>query len=70
MPASEQIKIMLIKKKTSLKELASKLNTTPSNISNKLKRDNFSETDLKEIAEALGYTYKAHFIDNETGEEI
>jgi len=36
------------------KELAVHLNTSIANINNKLRRDNFTEKDLQDIADALG----------------
>jgi len=67
---SEKIKILLIKKNMPLKELAEKINSSPTNLSNKIKRNNFSEKELQEIANALNCTYNANFIINETGEII
>ena len=43
MSMSEKIRIALVKRKISITELATNLGTTQSNLSNKLKRDNFSE---------------------------
>ena len=37
------------------KELAVKIGTTQQNLSAKMKRDNFSEKEMRQIAEALGY---------------
>lgn len=59
---SEKIKILLIKENTTVKELAERLNTTPQNLTNKFKRDNFSEKELLSIAEALNVEYVANFI--------
>lgn len=71
MGMSEKIRILLIKKgNISVSELARKVNTTPQNFNSKMKRDNFTEKDLQEIANALGCTYKATFVIDETGEEI
>lgn len=67
---SEKIRILLIKRQLSAKELAKKLNTTPANISNKLRRDNFSENELKEIASILNCDFEACFIMRDTGEKI
>ena len=58
MAMTEKIKIALIKKGMSVKDLAASLGCTSQNISGKFKRDNFSEKELQEIA------------DKETGEEI
>ena len=59
---TEKIKILLLKKKMSVTDLAKLLNVTPQNLSNKFKRDNFSEKELLEIARALNVKYEAHFI--------
>lgn len=64
------IEILLIERKISKKELAEKLGTTPSNISGKLKRDNFSEKELEEIAKVCNATFSGRFILNDTGKEI
>lgn len=70
MPMAEKIRIALIKRNMNLKELSSRLGCTSQNLSGKFKRDNFSEKELTEIAEALGYRYEGKFINKETGEEI
>ena len=50
--------------------LAHRLNTTPQNLYNKFKRDNFSEKELQEIANAMECEFRGLFIDKNTGEEI
>ena len=62
MGMAEKIKIMLIKQNLTVKGLAEMLDTSPSNLSNKLSRDNFSEKELHEIAERLGCTFEGSFI--------
>ena len=62
MAMSEKIKILLVKKNISTVQLAERLHTTPSNIYNKLKRDNFSDQELCDIANALGCKYEGYFI--------
>ncbi len=62
MAMTEKIKILLIKKDKSAAELAKLLNTQPSNLYNKFKRDNFSEKELMEIADKLGCKYEGSFI--------
>lgn len=49
-------------KEMKLSELAALLNTSQSNLSNKLKRDNFSEKELQEIAEVLDVELDIRFI--------
>lgn len=43
MAMTEKIKILLVKKEMSAAKLAAQLETSPQNLYNKLKRDNFSE---------------------------
>ena len=54
----------------SLKALAEKINNTPSNLSNKIKRDNFPENELHEIAKALDSVFIPNFVMNDTSEKI
>lgn len=70
MAMSEKIKIVLLKKKMTVSALAEKLNTSQSNLSNKLKRDNFSEKELVEIAHALDCEYNGYFKMSDTEEII
>lgn len=67
----DSIRIALIKcGNKSEAELARMLETTPQNFHNKMKRDNFTESDLQEIADALGLKLEIHFVNPETGEKI
>lgn len=59
---SEKIKIILGRKNMSISDLAEKLGQTRQNLHNKMKRDNFSESELKEIAAALDVTFESHFV--------
>ena len=71
MAMTEQIRIMLVKRgNISESELARRLGISPQNLHNKMKRDNFTESDLREIAEALNCELKIQFISKETGEEL
>lgn len=70
MAMSEKIKIVLLKRKMSITKLAEILGTTQSNVSGKLKRDNFSEKELAEIAEALNCDLDVSFTLRDTGEKI
>ena len=67
---TENIKIIMLKRKINTKELAARLNTTGNNMTNKFKRDNFSEKELTQIADALNCDLKISFIDRETGKEL
>ncbi len=66
----QKIRLLLVKKgNISEAELARRLGTTPSNFYNKMKRDNFGEEELRQIADTLHCDLKISFIDRETGEE-
>ncbi len=70
MSMSEKIRIVLVKRKVSITELADSLGISQSNLSNKLKRDNFSEKELLQIAETLNCDFKGIFVMKDTREEI
>ena len=48
-----KIKIILLERNMTIKELAEKLGTSGNNLSNKLRNDNFKEKELRQIAQAL-----------------
>lgn len=60
----------MLKRKMNIKELAEKLNTTGNNMTNKFKRDNFSEKELREIAHALNCKLEIALIDKDTNQRI
>jgi hypothetical protein len=61
---TQQIRNLLVKKGNITEaELARRLNTTPGNFNQKMKRDNFSEQDLQEIGDVMGCDLKIFFID-------
>jgi len=70
MGMSLKVRTLLLMRKTTIKELAEKVGTTGSNLGNKLRRDNFTEKELLQIAEALNCDYRAGFKLRETGEEV
>jgi len=71
MALSDRIRILLIKRgNISEAELARRLGISPQNLNNKMKRDNFTEKDLQEIAAALDCTFSVSFKLNDTGEEV
>ena len=59
---SEQIRMVLMKKKLTIGALADMLGQSRQNFSNKLSRDNFSIAELKAIAKTLEIEYKSYFI--------
>lgn len=70
MGMAQVIRVALIKRGTSITELAEKLGCTSQNISAKLRRDNFSEKELQEIATAIGCHFEGKFIVDESGETL
>ena len=71
MALSEKIRILLVKRgNISEAELARRLGISPQNLNNKMKRDNFTENDLVEIAKALDCTLSVNFTMNDTGETL
>lgn len=70
MTAAKKIKMMLITREMTMAQLAAALNKSPSTLSYKNTRDNFSEKDLKEIADILDFDYDIVFTDRKTGKKI
>ncbi len=70
MSAAKKIKMMLVHREMTLTDLSQLLNKSLSTMSGKMKRDNFSEKDLREIAELLNFDYEVIFTDRETGRKI
>lgn len=50
----ELIRIALVQKKMSISELSERVGMSQPNFSKKLNKNNFNETDMRKIAEALG----------------
>ena len=68
--AGEKIKIVMKRRGMTLGDLADKTHQSRQNLSNKMTRDNFSEKEIKEIAEALNCDYEASFMMKDSGEKI
>jgi transcriptional regulator with XRE-family HTH domain len=70
MGLATKIRLLLVKQgNISEAELARRLGQSPQNFYYKMKRDNFSEAYLREIAEVLGNTLEITFIDKVTGDK-
>ena len=68
MDMTQQIRIMLVKRGNMTETaLANKIGTSPQNIHNKFKRNNFTMKDLQEISNALDCDLDIRFIDHSTG---
>ena len=73
MPLSfaEKIKIIMGRRNMSFVDLAAKLGTTRQNVSNKMGKGNFTEEDMKRIADLLDCDYEGPVLKmRDTGEEI
>ena len=68
--AGEKIKILLKRRGMTLGDLADKTNQSRQNLSNKMTRDNFSEKEIKEIAEALDCEYEPIFMMRDNGDRV
>lgn len=66
----EKIRLLLRRKEMTVTDLANSIGTTRQNLTNKLKRNNFSENELREIAKALNCSLILEFEDGESGEKI
>lgn len=70
MAMAEKVRILLVKRKITVTDLAKRLGMSQSNLSNKLSRDNFNEKELQEIAEALNCDLDINFTLRDTGEQV
>lgn len=66
----EKIKVLLDRRGMTITELAKQLGTSRQNLTNKFARDNFSELELKLIAEKLDCEFEGQFKMIDTGEII
>ncbi|QPQ32508.1 helix-turn-helix transcriptional regulator [Lysinibacillus sp. JNUCC 51] len=57
----EKIKVLLNQKDMSVQDLAELLGQSRQNINTKLKKDNFSEQDLRKIANVLAVEFEGFF---------
>lgn len=62
MSLSEQIKILCVKLNISMSELARLSGTSPQAFSQKIKREGFTPSELKQLASVAGCTYETNFI--------
>ena len=67
MNASEKIRILAKRKKISLSFLAEHTGQTRQNLSNKMARGDFKESELKELAALMGLTFDPVFRDENGG---
>ncbi len=65
-----KIKMILLERNMTIKQLSENLGYKGSNLYNKLDRDNLSEKELRAIADALDCDYDGVFTYRETGKQI
>lgn len=71
MNTTEYIRLALVKRNNmSISDLAERTGQTRQNLSNKIQRNEWKQSELEKIADALGAHLEIKFIDNETGEPI
>ena len=72
MGSAIKIKMLLAAREMALHDLADRLipKTSSANLSQKMKRDNFSEHELQAIATACNATFEAVFTLNDTGKQL
>ncbi|AMW99184.1 helix-turn-helix domain-containing protein [Rummeliibacillus stabekisii] len=66
---AEKIRIVLGRQNKTLTDLAEILQMSRQNLNNKMKRDNFSEKEIEDIARALNLGFEINFI-MEDGKKI
>lgn len=62
MTIEQKLKMALSYKGISQSELARRINTTPSNLNQKVKRNTLTKEELEQIAQVLGCTWRAEFV--------
>lgn len=62
MTTSEQIRVLCVRTRISLSELARRIDQTPQNFNAKLKRNTVTQEELNQIAKVLGATYEQYFV--------
>lgn len=67
---AERIRFVARRRGLTLGFIADSTEQTRQNFSNKIKRGDFKESELRRIADVLGCDLKVAFVDRETGEEL
>lgn len=70
MTATEKIRIIAKRKGKSMGDIATATNQSRQNLSNKMQRDNFTISELNNIAESLNCDVEIIFRDRDNGETI
>ena len=70
MDITEAIKILCVKRKITLKELSERTGQTNHNLWNKMTRNDWKQSEVKKVMDALDVTITSQIIDNKTGKPI
>ena len=70
MSIGEKIKVMMKRRSMTMTKLAATIGQSRQNLTNKMKRDNFTEEETRTIAEALGCSVSITFTMQDTGETL
>lgn len=70
MTISEKIRLLLLRRNTTITALAGEMGISRQYLSKKLKNNDFSVSDLSKIATALNCSFDSVFTMNDTGEKI
>lgn len=70
MSTSEKIRFLAGRKGMTMGNIAERTHQTRQNLSNKMTRCDFKQSELERIAGVLGCDLKVSFVDKETGGEV
>ena len=65
-----KIKVILLERKMTIKELSDNIGSKGNNLNNKLNRDNLTEQDIIKIADALNCDFDGVFTYRDTGKKM
>ena len=67
---AEKIRTLIKRNGLTLAELAERTSQSRQNLGNKMALDDFRESELKALAEAMGYNVEVSFVSKQTGERF
>ena len=70
MSMAQVIRAAMKKQGVTVSQLSRQLGCTTQNISGKMRRDNFRESELQEIAAAIGCRFEGRFISEDSGKPV
>ena len=70
MDISEKIRILAIKNRITVQQLAEKSGQSSANLYNKLSRNNFKISEIERIADTVNYGVEINFISRDDGTKI